>query len=68
MTGHGEGEADDDGIRAAMLCAGTTSMAIEVEVRMRLRPSVDFLKVTEAEFVFEAASDTGRKRRLHGPT
>jgi acyl-CoA hydrolase len=64
MTGHGEGEADDDGIRAAMLCAGTTSMAIEVEVR----PSEDFLKVTEAAFVFAAASDTGRKRRLHGPT
>ena len=55
-------------MHAEMLRAGTTSMAIEVEVWVRRQPSGDFLKVTEAKFVFVAVDDTGRKRRLPGPT
>jgi acyl-CoA thioesterase YciA len=39
-------------------------MVIDVEVWVRRQPSGDFLKVTEAKFVFVAVDETGRKRPL----
>lgn len=51
-------------IHAEALREGTTSMTIAVEVWVRRQPSGDHLKVTEAQFVFVAVDDAGRKRAL----
>ena len=53
-------------MHAEMLREGTTSMVIELEAWVRRQPSGEFLKVTEARFVFVAVDENGRKRGLPG--
>lgn len=51
-------------IYAKMMREGTTSMSVHTEVWVTRQPSGDFLKMTEAQFVFVAVDEEGRKRPL----
>ena len=51
-------------IHAELSKEGTTSMAVHTEVWVTRQPSGERSKMTEAEFVFVAVDDTGKKRRL----
>lgn len=51
-------------IHAEMVREGTTSMTISVEAWILRQPSGEHCRVTQAQFVFVAVDDTGRKRPL----
>ncbi len=51
-------------IHAEIMSEGTTSMKVETEVWVTRQPEGLQIKVTEAQFVFVAVDETGRKRPL----
>ncbi len=51
-------------IHAELLREGTTSTTIGVEAWVTRMPDGDRLRVTQAEFVFVAVDEQGRKRQL----
>ena len=51
-------------IYGSLVKQGKTSMTVHTEVWVTRQPSGDFSKMTEAEFVFVAVDETGKKREL----
>lgn len=51
-------------IHARQVREGKTSLAVDTEVWVARQPSGEYLKMTEAKFVFVAVDDTGKKRPL----
>lgn len=54
-------------IHVEMVREGTTSMNIHVEAWALRQPSGERSKVTQAEFIFVAVDDCGKKRALQTP-